>query len=511
MNSTDAENNVRRAGLLSAILTHGGPATTVHASVCSATHVTPRELPSTKAVILKLVEELDAADVRYCHWKSNARVADTLAGMEDIDLLVDRRHAELFQTVLLATGFKLAQSYSGIGHPAVFNALALDDATADLVHLHAHYQIVSGDSLVKNYRFPLEDLLLAHTRTVHGVKVPAAEVDLLLFLLRVALKHTSLIEILKVNLHYSKVIAELAWLLKTADVKETQALLEQWLPMVEPSLLQELLQAAADDGAVLRRMILGWRVAWRLREFRRVDVFRAFLSRQWRLVWYVISRCQRRRDFVPLTGGLIVALVGPKASGKSTVGAQLVVRLGRHLVVTRIHAGKPPATSLSALPRLFVPLARKLMPHERLGEYEKPERRLAKVFSLFYVVRMFLLAHDRRKLLFRALRAATAGEIVVSDRYPSETVRAIDSSCFDEEAQVGCPSAFKRWFMRQERERYRGLPKPALVLRLVTSLDVAVRRDAEREKLGGPDAEAVRRRWDLEILCGVPRRAGRSH
>ena len=376
MKYSEPEDSVGHAGHPSVMPAMDWPATTaapIHASVRAAMQATLRELPSTKALIRKLFDTLDQANVSYCHWKSNIRIEGTLAGDEDIDLLVQRRDAERFETVLLATGFKFVQSYGGVGHPGVFNALALDDATSGLVHLHAHYQIVGGDSLVKNYRFPLEDLLLRHTRTIHGVKVPDAEVDLLLFLLRVALKHTSLIEICKVNLHYKKISAELAWLLEVADVKETQALLEQWLPMVEPALVHDLLRAITDNGAVLRRIGLGWRLAWRLREFRRLGSVRSALSRQWRLLWYVIGRFQRRRDFVPLAGGLVVALVGPKASGKSTIGSQLAARLGRHLVVTRIHAGKPPATALSVLPRLFVPMARKLLPHERLGEYEKPE------------------------------------------------------------------------------------------------------------------------------------------
>ena len=96
----------------------------------------------------------------------------------------------------------------------------------------------------------------------------------------------------------------------------------------------------------------------------------------------------------------------------------LATRLGLHLDVLRIHAGKPPATALTLLPRLLVPAARLLFSKERTGEYEKPERRREKQYSLLYVLRMTLLAYDRRKLLRRALRAATAGSVVISDRYP---------------------------------------------------------------------------------------------
>jgi thymidylate kinase len=111
---------------------------------------------------------------------------------------------------------------------------------------------------------------------------------------------------------------------------------------------------------------------------------------------------------------------------------------------------------------------------------------------------MTLLAYDRRKLLSRALRAATAGSVVVSDRYPSGRVGAIDSSCFDDAALAKCSSPLKRWLMNRERALYEGLPKPDLLLRLEAPIETTIERDALRLKQGGPDAAAVRRRWELE-------------
>jgi thymidylate kinase len=221
----------------------------------------------------------------------------------------------------------------------------------------------------------------------------------------------------------------------------------------------------------------------------------------------LVKRFRRRRDLVLQTGGMIVALVGPKATGKSTIGQALAARLGEQLDVVRIHAGKPPATALTLLPRLLVPAARVLLSNERAGEYEKPERRQEKRYSLVYVLRMTLLAHDRRKLLGRALRAATAGAVVISDRYPSDSVGAIDCCCFDEGALATCGSPLKRWLMKQERALYKGLPKPGLILRLKAPIETTIERDARRLKQGGPDAAAVRRRWELESrhqFPGVP-------
>ena len=76
------------------------------------------------------------------------------------------------------------------------------------------------------------------------------------------------------------------------------------------------------------------------------------VSRLWRVVSLLVMRFRRRRDLVLQRGGMIVALVGPKATGKSTIGHELATRLGLHLDVLRIHAGKPPATALTLVPRL---------------------------------------------------------------------------------------------------------------------------------------------------------------
>lgn len=226
------------------------------------------------------------------------------------------------------------------------------------------------------------------------------------------------------------------------------------------------------------------------------------VSRLWRVLCMLVKRFRRRRDLVLQTGGMIVALVGPKASGKSTIAHALETRLGSHLDVVRIHAGKPPATALTLLPRLLIPAARLLFSKERTGEYEKPERRREKRYSLLYVLRMAMLAYERRKLLSWALRTATAGSVVISDRYPSESTGAIDSCCFDDATLEQCGSPLRRWLMRQERALYKGLPRPDLLLCLEAPIETTIERDARRLKKGGPDAAAVRRRWELESRPG---------
>jgi len=453
---------------------------------------------SSNAAIRSLFSSLEQKSVRYCHWKSNIRLEETLAAAEDIDLLIDQRDAGLFHAALLENGFKLTQPRSGVGHPGVFHAFGLDEASAELVHVHAYFQIVSGDSLVKSYRLPIERSILQQTRYLHGVRIPTPEAELVVFALRIALKHTSLIEILMANRHYRRVSRELGWLREAANAERAEALCTAWFPRIDPPLFRQLLDAIEAERGVARRVVVGWRVARRLRGLRRLSPMVGAASRLRRVLSLLVKRFRRRRELVLQTGGMIVALVGPKATGKSTISHVLATRLGQHLDVVRIHAGKPPATALTLLPRLLVPAARFLFSKERSGEYEKPERRPEQRYSLLYILRMTLLAYDRRKLLCRALRAATAGSVVISDRYPMESVGTIDSSCFDEAAVAKCSSPLQRWLMNEERALYKGLPKPGLLLCLEAPIETTIERDARRLKRDGPDAAAVRRRWELE-------------
>ncbi|SNT28741.1 hypothetical protein [Tropicimonas sediminicola] len=468
------------------------------------------EIPASKPVghaqapFMALVSELNSRQVRYCHWKSNIRLPETLAGDEDFDVLVDRIDAATFLEALSDVGFKLALSRYGSGHPGVIHAFALDSATQRLLHVHAYFQVVTGDSLVKSYRLPFEPLLFGGDLRDSGIPLPPPEAELAVFVLRILLKHTSLAECLLVNRHYRSVPEELAWLRDRASDEAAQALWASTIPGATDGELDRLIAAIAEPTAVLRRIRLGLRLAWRLRDWRRLGVMTAAASRLWRLGILVSSRMRRRRPRSLVAGGAIVALVGPKASGKSTLGAALADRLGKQLDLRRIHVGKPPATLLSAPVRLMLPLLRKAMPEERSGEYQRPERREEGRYSLVYLVRMVLLAHDRRALLLRSRRAASEGAIVVADRYPSTEAGVIDGSQFDDATVAACGSRLKRFLMNMERRLYRGVPSPDLVVRLVAPIETTLLRDATRNKRDGPDPDSLRRRREIETAAAFP-------
>jgi hypothetical protein len=117
----------------------------------------------------------------------------------------------------------------------------------------------------------VEERLLDTVTRQAGVNVPAPSAELLLYLLRIMLKHTRLAEAAKVNEKYAPIRDELLWLLKRSDVAEAQEICRLWFPTVSVP-LANMVAAALDPGQVLRRSVLGLRIARDLRHLTRTSI-----------------------------------------------------------------------------------------------------------------------------------------------------------------------------------------------------------------------------------------------
>jgi thymidylate kinase len=96
-----------------------------------------------------------------------------------------------------------------------------------------------------------------------------------------------------------------------------------------------------------------------------------------------------------------------------------------------------------------------------------------------------ILAWERRQLLVRARRAAANGEIVICDRYPSETIGVMDSPRLCEQpTQRGLAPAIFNWLAQLEQRLYKQIPPPDIVLRLNVSVETALQRNRDRFKPG---------------------------
>jgi hypothetical protein len=93
----------------------------------------PRPAAAVSRVALTLLETLDRAGIRYCHWKSDPRgIDEALSGVSDLDLLVDHAQAQAAGAALVRSGFKRAVATPALSHPAVADYLALEADTSTI-------------------------------------------------------------------------------------------------------------------------------------------------------------------------------------------------------------------------------------------------------------------------------------------------------------------------------------------------------------------------------------------
>jgi len=455
-----------------------------------------------------LFEALDRRGVRYCHWKSNARLAEALRGEGDVDLLVHRADSATFQSVLGALGYKPTRG----GGASVGHHYGLDEASGRLLHLHVYHRVVTGGTVLKNHRLPVEDLLLSHTRRLHGVPVPDRAAELVLFVVRKMLEYATPVETLFLAREGSAVGEELAWLQAGVPEEAVSALLARHLPTLDPSLFRRCRDALAS-GSRVRRFLLARALASRLRVYACHPAPAAALLRGLRFARKVCRRALGRGPGDALvSGGAVIGVVGPDGAGKSTVVQGTARWLGECLPVAAIHAGKPPATLATAAPHFTLPLLRRLLPRYRAiaieadGDAPRPhgpeQLREGRLF-LLYPLRAVMLAHERRRLLLRAHRRAARGALVLSDRYPTTQVGVPEgpaaSFLLDDANPV------YRWLARLEERIYRSIPPADLILRLEVPVDLACHRNLTRDKVGGPKPTGyIRRRHEQTVDLQFP-------
>ena len=463
-------------------------------------------------VLRALFESLGRAGVRYCHWKSNWRLPEALRGETDLDLLVHRADTSRFLSVVGALGLKPG---GGEDHPSVCHCYGCDDESGRLFDLHVYYRLITGGT-IKGYHLPVEEMLLRGAQpTEAGVYVPEPAAELVLFVIRKSLDYAVASEAL-IPREWKAAADELRWLMSQgARDEDVRRLLDAYLPSVEFALFEKLRDAIESGRWGVGRFRLGRALASRLRPYRRFARPSATVARSrraWRKAWRTLRGGTPTQAL--LSGGAVIGVVGSDGSGKSTVIAEMSRWLGEFLSVATIHGGKPPPSVTTALPRLLLPLLRRMLPRYRTTRVELRAREgkgmepaaMRTGPLLLFALRALMLAYERKKLLIRAHRRAANGTLVLSDRYPTRQPGVPEGAMLH--FLRDDPRPLYRWLARAEERTYRAIPQPDLVLRLDVPLELAVQRNLTRIKPGGPEpTEYLRQRHakssELEF-AGVP-------
>jgi thymidylate kinase len=461
-------------------------------------------------LVESLVQNLNENEVSYCHWKSNRNLDRALAGVEDLDLLIARGAGDKTQEILGKLGFRLAEQPLREKSCSIFHYYGHDESSGIIVHLHIHFRLITGGAIVKNFRFPIEDRILASTETQGNVRVSSKPVELLLLVVRKSIESASLLEMFLLWREKSAVMGEIEWL--TANEKtdgtvarEAAELFDAYFPGANADLFETAFRRLSGDWKFTSLWKSGCRMRRHLRMYTIDNGLMESILRITGFSHKIFARfIAKKRTHTFQTGGTIIAVTGPDATGKSTVVGMLYSWLANNFSTETAHTGKPPSSLLTYLPNRLMPMLRKRAPGFRTGNIESDiqtkEAKRPKGLRLYiFAIRSLMIAHDRKRLLLRISRNALKGGLIVCDRYPSPIIGAMDSIQIDPELAEIKSSKILSAMANIERRIYQQMPPADVVIQLTAPVEVALERNSSRNKAGENDAWVRRRHFQSRL------------
>ncbi len=447
-------------------------------------------------LISLLCETLNRNNVNYCHWKSNAAIDLTAQGINDLDLLISRADAQKFTEILFRLGFREAQSGFHQKLPGVIDYYGFDKESARLIHVHAHYQLVLGNDLSKNYCIPVADSYLALATQVGLFRIPQPEFELIIFVIRMVLKHASWDSLLMGHGALSpSELGELKYLATPENIEKAQNLLKEYLPYIEPELFEACVRAIQPGCSLARRIRTSEQLQNALEACARLpqsaDIFSKFSRRIWMSIKGRVLKQESKRRMA--RGGLLVAIVGGDGSGKSTAIDGVYDWLARKFETRKFHMGKPAWSFLTTATRGMLKIGQWAGLYTFRGDNYSDQ---ATFPGYPWLIRAVCTARDRYLTYLKARRLALNGSLVICDRFPLSTLAMDAPQCERIAQRFNRSNWFLAWLIRQEKGFYQKIALPDVLIVLKVDPEVAVQRKTDESEI------SVRARstlvWELD-------------
>ena len=468
--------------------------------------------PPTLALIRRLCQALEAERITYCHWKSNNALDRSASGDNDLDLLVSRADIPRFTGILYRLGFKQAKAPAEKQMPGVQDYFGYDEEADRLTHVHAHYQLILGHDLSKNYRLPIEGPYLESAVQGELFKVPAPEFEFIVFVIRMVLKHATWDALLgREGRLKSAERRELAYLQARINQERVVDILKRHLPYISVELFNKCIQALQPACSIWTRVRTGQRLQTQLQaNARRRLPLESYLK-----LWRRAALPIRRRIFKSSSkyrlesGGAMIAIVGGDGAGKSTAVDALYAWLSKNFETTRVHLGKPAWSWTTMTIRGILKIGNLLGLYPVDTSLRETLSQKSPVSPGYpWLLREVCRARDRYVTYVKARRFAAKGGLVILDRFPLPQLQLMDgpqAERFIRELMDGPQadrfmsprrsSRLAKVLVRLDQSYYYQIAPPELLIVLRVDPEIAVQRKVDE------DASSVRERsteiWEL--------------
>lgn len=436
-------------------------------------------MPEKENPVYRLVRELERQGVPYCHWKSNEHLEAGITGETDLDLLFSRQHKEATLAILHDCGFRCFIESWHSRYPSISSYISVNPANGNLLHVHAHFALVIGESGVKSFELPWsEDYIASSTiEPGHRIRVPAPEDEMLVLVIRAAIKNHFRKPLQKssvVEKERNDFIREFEWLkervkesdfVEVAKIRLGQQIDGPFMDIYRSDLSEQSLFRfyGSLDKKINSHRINSYAYSSYVRYTRRFyEIFVKILQR----LGVGVSFKHTAPD-----NGIIIALLGPDGSGKSTLIAGLSRALSKKIQTQTLYmgSGKGPSSVLR-YPLILASKLRKggIRNGSRASKARTGPSKKSTLSDIYEFLWAVTLAHEKKVKLRKAARARKNGIFVLADRYPQTSIVGYNDGPLLSDLRE-CRWSILRRVAEWEYNIYslKSAPEPDLVIKLV--------------------------------------------
>ena len=381
-------------------------------------------------LINQFLKRLEDEGIRYVHWKSNTNIEQALAGIDDLDILVNPEDADQLNQIFNELKLLRAYSEKDSWQEGITHYVGIDSTKRELVHVHLHYQLSVGYDFDKKYRLPLEASYIAGRNKYKNTFIPSVEHEFIVLVVRLILKNAFVPFLLlrlkrKINLFKIRktqgIVSEGGYreytdLRDRADQSKVKAILAEEFPCVSERVFNGCVATLENNSSLKAYFSSARFLGLELKDYRSHGEWKSFAISLIRL-----SK-QRLRTILSKTGiyrsaqgkcaeygGRIIAFVGGDGAGKTTTLASTAEVLSHQFKVQQVHIGRPNKSCEGLLFRALAKVAS-----------------IGRQTNLSSALHFLSLAYNRKNAFKRAQRLRSKGTIVLLDRIPLKGITAMD-------------------------------------------------------------------------------------
>ena len=141
--------------------------------------------------LIEFLNSVETQGLNYVSWKNNHELGLCLDGTSDLDIFVPISQREAF--LELAKRKAWLEVVNPVSKIADVTHFYKSNQPDKYFHLHVYFKIISGESWLKEYQFPLEEYFLKnnHLDTDYRIRV-LRQTSTFIFVLRHLVKNSSI-------------------------------------------------------------------------------------------------------------------------------------------------------------------------------------------------------------------------------------------------------------------------------------------------------------------------------